>query len=53
MMIYTVPENYRLFQLCIVGVMDSVNQTYTITAQQMTPPKAEGAKNHTINITLV
>ena len=44
MMMYTVPENYRSVPLCIdVGGIDSVNRTYTITAQQKNPPEAEGS----------
>ena len=50
MMIYTVPENYRLVPLCInVGAIDSVNNNYTITAQLKSITKAEGWCKYAIN----
>ena len=40
---YTVPENNRGLQLCvIVGVGVAQNTTYTITARQKIPPEAQG-----------
>ena len=43
---YTVPENNRSVPLCIdVGAIGTVDQTYTITAQQKSPPQAEGEEN--------
>ena len=41
---YKVPENYRwTIPLCIdVGAIISVNKIYDITAQQTSPPQAEG-----------
>ena len=40
---YTVIESNRSVPLCIdVGATDSLNHAFTITAQQETPPKAEG-----------
>ena len=42
-MMYAVPENNLSVPLCIdVGAIDSMDQTFTITARQKTPPKAEG-----------
>ena len=53
MTMYTVSENDRLVPLCIVvGARDSVNQTYSITAQQNSPPKAEGKNIYPHNIIL-
>ena len=40
---YKVPENNRSIPLCIdVGAIISVNKFYNITAQQTSPPQAEG-----------
>ena len=46
---YTVPENNRSVPLCIdVGAIDSVDRTYTITAQQKNPPQANGEQMHAL-----
>ena len=40
---YTVPENNRDLQLCVVvDLAVTQNTTYTITARQKSPPEAQG-----------
>ena len=39
---YTVPENNTSIPLCITVAIGSQDQTFTITAQQKSPPQAEG-----------
>ena len=49
---YTVPENDRTVPVCIdIGVEITTSMTYTITAEQKSPPEAE-CKNETTSLNM-